>query len=193
MNGHTTRTQAGVRNKGLYKNLYQQIDLSGPGYDDMPSQAAPGANMAQQARAAGYQDIYRNIQAMRNADYRKEIKEGEITSEFSGVGGSGSHTTNTQAGLRDKGMYKHLFPRTTPVHHPYLPRTVTSMARRSGLGGFLGQAAEKTAPGLTVALGLLIVYFLFFRKPATALIEEPETEEETFVEEEFEPANRFHY
>lgn len=183
---HTTRTQQGVKAQGLYKNLYQQIDMSGPGMDDMPSQAAPGASMAQQARAAGYQDIYRNIQAMRDAEYKKEIADGELTSEFSGL--SGSAGTRTQKGVRNNGLYNHLLPKTGPVKHPYLPRTVTG-----GLGSYLGEAAQKTAPGLMVALGALIVYYIFFRKKSE-LSEEPETDEEVFIEEEIEPVSgRLYY
>lgn len=191
MSKHTTRTQSGIRNQGLYKNLYQQIDMSGPGMDDMPSQAAPGASMAQQARAAGYQDIYRNIQAMRDADYRKEVKEGEITKEFSGLGMGPRQEradlyrgVRTQKGVINQQMYNHLFPKTTPVHHPYLPYTARQQAK--GLSGYLGQAAQKTAPGLMVALGLAIAYFLFFKKDKA--VEEPETAEEVFIEEEIEPA-----
>jgi len=71
--------------KGLYKTLYHKINLSSPEMDDMPSQAPPGASMAEQARAAGGQDIFRNIQAMREAEYKKEVSRGEISSEFSGV------------------------------------------------------------------------------------------------------------
>ena len=75
----------GGYDKGLYKTLYHKINMGGPEMDDMPSQAAPGASMAEQARAAGGQDIFRNIQAMRNAEYQKEVKRGQITSEFSGI------------------------------------------------------------------------------------------------------------
>jgi len=73
------------KNSGIYQHLYHKIDLSSPEMDDMPSQAAPGASMATQARAAGYQDMFRNIQAMRDAEYNKERRRGEITSEFSGA------------------------------------------------------------------------------------------------------------
>ena len=69
----------------LYKHLYHKIKLSSPEMDDMPSQAAPGASMAQQAQAAGGQDLYRNIQAMREAKFKKDVKEGDISSEFSGI------------------------------------------------------------------------------------------------------------
>ena len=192
---HKTRTQAGVRDQGMYKNLYQQINMSGPGMDDMASRAAPGASMATQARAAGYQDIYRDIQAMRDAEYKKEVARGEVTKEFSGL--SGSHTVGTQTGVRSQGLYKHLYPRTTPVSHPYLPRTVSSPGRKSGLGSYLGQAAEKTAPGLVVALGILIVYLLFIRKKddvsSAAAGEEDEAPEEVVVEEEFAPSSRYHF
>jgi len=75
----------GSYDKDLYPHLYHRINLSSPEMDDMPSQAAPGASMATQARAAGYQDMFRNIQAMRDAEYKKEVKRGEITSEFSGI------------------------------------------------------------------------------------------------------------
>ena len=71
--------------KGLYQHLYHKINLSSPEMDDMPSQAPPGASMAAQAKAAGGQDIFRNIQAMREANFKKEEADGEITSEFSGI------------------------------------------------------------------------------------------------------------
>jgi hypothetical protein len=192
---HTTRKQSGIKEQGLYNSLYQQIDMGGPSMDDMPSQAAPGASMANQARAAGYKDMYRNIQAMRDADYKKEVARGDMSKEFSGLAGA---TMKTQRDLLDQGMYKSLYPRTTPVHRPYLPRTVTNPYRSSGLGGFLGQAAEKTGPGLMVALGLLIVYFLFIRKPVdgvdAAASSEDEVDEEVFVAEELEPsAGRYYY
>jgi hypothetical protein len=198
MRNHTTRTQKGIKQKGLYKNLYQQIDLNSPGYDDGPSMAAPGASMAQQARAAGYQDIYRDIQADRDAEYKKELSRGEITSEFSGLGMGPNQEradlyrgVRTQKGVRDQNMYKHLMPRTRPIHHPYLPYSIIQQGK--GLSGYLGQAAEKTAPGLLVALGLAIAYFLFFRKGKAADIEEPETAEEVFIEEEIEPAAARYY
>lgn len=190
---HKARTQADIKNQGMYGSLYKAINLQGPGYDDGPSLAPPGASMAQQARAAGYQDIYRDIQADRDAEFQKELKDGQITPEFSGVAGG---SVSTQAGVRNSGLYKHLMPRTAPVNHPYLPRTVTSPGRRSGLGAWLGQTAEKSAPGLTIALGILIIYLLFFRKKNEidqyAAGEEPEVEEETYIEEEV-PASRFYY
>lgn len=180
---HSTRTQAGIRKKGLYNSLYRQINLTGPGYDDGPSMAAPGASMAQQARAAGYQDIYRDIQADRDAEYRKELKEGEIVPEFSGLGMTPGQEradlmrgVRTQKGLLAQQMYGHLFPKTKPVKHPYLPH---SQRRHKGLAGYLGQAAEKSAPGLMLVLGAVIVYYLFFRKKTTT--------EEVFIEEEIEP------
>jgi len=70
---------------GLNKHLYHRINLSSPEMDDMASQAPPGASMAEQAQAAGGEDMFRNIQAMREATYKKEVKEGEISSEFSGI------------------------------------------------------------------------------------------------------------
>jgi len=73
------------KNAGLYQHLYHKINLSSPEMDDMPSQAPPGASMATQAKAAGYQDIFRNIQAMRDAEYKKEVSRGDISSEFSGL------------------------------------------------------------------------------------------------------------
>ena len=191
---HKASNQAEFKKQGLYSPLYQQLNLQGPGFDDGPSMAPPGASMAQQARAAGYQDIYRDIQAMRDAEYKKEIKDGEIQSEFSGLG---SHQVARSHGdIRKQGFYKHLMPRVKPVKHPYLPRTVTDSQRKSGLGAWLGQAAEKTGPGLTIALVVLIAYLVFFRKKADvvevedmdviAVHEEPEVEEEAL-------ASRFYY
>ena len=71
-------------NADLFQTLYHSLNLSGPGMDDMPSRA-PGQSMATQAKAAGYQDIFRNIQAMRIAEFKKQEKEGVITPEFSGT------------------------------------------------------------------------------------------------------------
>lgn len=42
--------------------------------------------LLQQAQSVGYQDIFRDIQLQREAAYRKEVKDGEFTSEFSGIG-----------------------------------------------------------------------------------------------------------
>lgn len=189
MSNHTTRTTAGLKKKGLYKNLYQKINMSGPGMDDGPSLAPPGASMAQQARAAGYQDIYRDIQADRDAEYQKELSRGEITKEFSGLGMNAAQERadlykgiRTQKGVMAQEMYGHLFPRTAPVNHPYLPYTARQQAK--GLSGYLGEAAQKTAPGLMVALGLAIVYFMFFKKDKAA---SSDVAEEVFVEEEIEP------
>jgi len=69
----------------LFHTLYRSLNLSSPGMDDMPSQAAPGASMADQAKAAGYKDIFRNIQAMRVSEFKKQKKSGEISPEFSGT------------------------------------------------------------------------------------------------------------
>jgi len=134
---HTTRTQAGIKDKGLYSSLYEQVEDS--------QQAEQGLS--------GF------------------------------AGGRGQQNVRTQAGVRKQGLYKHLFPQTEAVEHPYLPYSVKQQAK--GLSGYLGQAAQKTAPGLMVALGLAIAYFLFFRKKNES--EESEIEEEAFVEEEFEP------
>jgi len=43
----------------------------------------PGATVAQQAENVGYQDIFRDIQAMRNQEYAQEVKRGEFVPEFS--------------------------------------------------------------------------------------------------------------
>lgn len=47
-----------------------------------------GKSVAAQAKNVGYQDLFRNIQAMREATYRKEVARGEFSSEFSGLGES---------------------------------------------------------------------------------------------------------
>lgn len=46
----------------------------------------PGKTLIQQIQNTGYQDLYRNIQQMRNQDFAKEVKEGEFVPEFSGFG-----------------------------------------------------------------------------------------------------------
>ena len=51
-----------------------------------------GKTLIDQAKNVGYQDIFRDIQAMREASYRKEVARGEFTSEFSGLGESLTQT-----------------------------------------------------------------------------------------------------
>jgi hypothetical protein len=68
----------------LYETLYEPLEIGSPSMPDVP---APGKTVAQQAKALHYQDIYRDIQAMREAEYKKDLREGEITPEFSGLAG----------------------------------------------------------------------------------------------------------
>lgn len=61
--------------------LYVRLDLNHfPGEIKMS-----GHNVTQQAKSVGYRDLYRDIQAMRDAEYQKELRRGEITPEFSGI------------------------------------------------------------------------------------------------------------
>jgi len=69
----------------MFRNLYHSLKMSSSEMDNMPSQAAEGASMADQAKAAGYKDIFRNIQAMRDSGFKKQEKEGAISPEFSGT------------------------------------------------------------------------------------------------------------
>jgi len=92
----------------------------------------PGKTVAQQAQSVDYQDIPRDIQAMRVEEYNKEAKAGEFVPEFGGP---------------RLGAYPHMF-----------------MPKRRGLAGYLGDAAQKTAPGLLLAGALLALYWMFFRK-----------------------------
>jgi hypothetical protein len=137
---HTTRTQAGVRGKGLYNHLYEHVDEAG-------------------------------MDGMSRTEMVRE-------SDGLGMAPGQERRARTQKGLQSQHMYDHLLQKTKPVKHPYLPYT----ERKQGLAGYLGQAAEKTAPGLMLALGAVIVYYLFFRKGKPA-----EVAEETFIEEEIEP------
>lgn len=67
--------------KHLYDHLYTPIVL---GSESMPDVPVAGKTVADQARKLDYQDIYRDIQAMRDAEFKKEEKEGEVTPEFKG-------------------------------------------------------------------------------------------------------------
>ena len=61
--------------------MYSQIDMN-----TMPGEMRlRGKSAAQQAKSVDYQDIPRDIQAMREAEYKKEVKEGEFVPEFSGA------------------------------------------------------------------------------------------------------------
>jgi len=61
--------------------MYSQIDMN-----TMPGEMRlRGKTAAQQAKSVDYQDIPRDIQAMREAEYNKEVKEGEFMPEFSGA------------------------------------------------------------------------------------------------------------
>lgn len=111
-----------------------------------------GTDVAKQAEALNYQDIPRDIQAMRQAEYNKEVKEGEFVPEFSGYRRNGP------------------FP-----------------ARRRTLGGYLGDAAKKTAPGLLLAGALVALYWMFSGKSETA----PESEEILFEEPVVNPDDDF--
>lgn len=61
--------------------MYSTIDMNTfPG-----EMKLPGKTVAQQAKSVDYEDIPRDIQAMREAEYKKEVKEGEFVPEFSGA------------------------------------------------------------------------------------------------------------
>jgi len=127
--------------------MYSQINMNTmPGEMSLPG-SGTGADVAKQAEALNYQDIPRDIQAMRVAEYNKEVKEGEFVPEFSGY-----------------------------------PRRRMQMPRRRGLAGYLGDAAQKTAPGLLLAGALLALYWMFFRKEEGAAPEmaSPATNPEDF-------------
>jgi len=82
--GLSARTRKELEQQGLYSHLYRAIGPS----SGIPMIQVPGKTAAAQARAAGYKDIYRNIQAMRDASYKRDIARGEIVKEFSGGLGS---------------------------------------------------------------------------------------------------------
>lgn len=61
--------------------MYSQINMN-----TMPGEMRlKGKTVAQQAKSVDYEDIPRDIQAMREAEYNKEVKEGEFVPEFSGA------------------------------------------------------------------------------------------------------------
>lgn len=105
-----------LQKAGLMNHLYRAIK-PGPSMPGAPN--VPGKTTAQQAQALQYQDMYKNIQAMREAAFKREKARGEFVKEF------------------------------------------------QGLGGYLGKAAKKTAPGLLVAGALLGAYLLWNKKKTT--------------------------
>jgi hypothetical protein len=176
---YATNSQSHIRDQQLYNSLYKKLKIGGPGIPDA-GPAGPGT-MAQQAEAAGGQDLYRNIQALREAKVRAEKADGGLVREFQGV--LDTPSTRTQAGLMKNNYYNSLKRRVKGPSSNQLPQ----LPRLGGLAGYLGQAAEKTAPGIMLVLGAAIVYFLFFNKKKD-VAEEPEAAEEVFVEEEIESA-----
>ena len=67
--------------KNIYGHMYSTIDMN-----KFPGESVlPGKTVAQQAESVDYEDIPRDIQAMREAAYKKEVKEGEFVPEFSGI------------------------------------------------------------------------------------------------------------
>jgi hypothetical protein len=128
--------------KNIYGNMYSTIDMNTfPG-----EMKLPGKTVAQQAKSVDYQDIPRDIQAMRQAEYKKEVKEGEFMPEFGSA--------------------------------PYGPKYGVYPNGRRGLGGYLGDAAKKTAPGLLLAGAVLALYWIFSQKKEEA----PTVEEDFLVE-----------
>ena len=176
---YSTNSQSHLREQDLYNNLYKKLKIGGPGIPDVGAKS--GGTMAQQAEAAGGQDMYRNIQAMREAKVRAEKADGGLVREFQGV--LDTPTTRTQAGLLQGDYYQSLGRQMALKRRNKLPQ----LPRFGGLGSYLGQAAEKTAPGIMLALGAVIIYFLFFnKKNGGKVVEESEAPEEAFVEEELE-------
>ena len=86
----------GTHDASLYGPLFHKIDkdsglgthdasLYGPLYHKIDIVSRAPESMAAQAKAVGYQDVYKNIQAMREAEFKKEVKGKEIIAEFSGL------------------------------------------------------------------------------------------------------------
>jgi len=65
--------------------LWSTINLNRFPGEIAVNKALAKKSMADQARAAGYQDLYRNIQAMRDAAFQRETARGEFVKEFSGI------------------------------------------------------------------------------------------------------------
>jgi len=67
----------------MAKTLYETLDLNKfPG--EAPMFRDKG-NLRAQVQDRGYEDLYRNLQLMREQEYDKEIARGEMTKEFSGL------------------------------------------------------------------------------------------------------------
>lgn len=80
--------------------MYSQINMN-----TMPGEMRlRGKTAAQQAKSVNYQDIPRDIQAMREAEYNKEVKEGEFVPEFSGAR-FGTYPRGTMPQRRGLGAY----------------------------------------------------------------------------------------
>ena len=68
-----------LRDAHLLNHLHRAI---GPG-PSMPGPTnVPGKSVAEQAKALNYKDMYRNIQAMREAAYKRQRARGEFAKEF---------------------------------------------------------------------------------------------------------------
>lgn len=81
----------------------------------------------------------------------------------------GPAEARTQQQVRREGLYSNLFNAT----------------KKKTLGGYLGDAASATMPGLLVAVGLVIVYFVFFKNDKKKVHVESHDEEVAEPEEGF--------
>jgi len=68
-----------LRDAHLYSHLYRAIK---PGRSMPGPVNVPGKTTAEQAQALNYKDMYRNIQAMREAAFKRESAAGEFSKEF---------------------------------------------------------------------------------------------------------------
>ena len=136
-----------------------KLKIGGPGLPDVP---APGKTVAAQARAHQYKDLYRDIQAMREAEFRKEMGEGRWNKEFVNVG---------------KGK--------RAVHDRW--KKEFDGYSSGGFGGWLaglGQAATKKPISTTMLIVAgIAAYFLFFKKKKAKKVEAPKKVEKEVVEE----------
>lgn len=72
-----------LQDAGLLNHLYRVIQ-PGPSMPGAPD--VPGKTVAQEAQALQYQDMYKNIQAMREAAYKRQQARHAFTKEFKGLG-----------------------------------------------------------------------------------------------------------
>ena len=180
-----TSTQAGVRDHGMYSQLFNAVGkqqhsaMNGLGAGDAmhgPLETRSPAGFVQHG-------MYDNL-------YNKNLRgRGGL-----GDAMRGPMETSTQAGVRQHGMYSHLFKAVgkqqpsamnglgagDAMHGPLETRSPAGFVqhgmydnlynknlrgRNKSLAGYLGQAVSTTIPGVALVLAIVVIYYLFSRKP----------------------------